>query len=230
MAVNNIVHDYFGTCGIEIVGFADLSSLPPLERENFPFGIVFGIPYSRKAMIENNRDSLGLCYDEYCTYNQRMADIGIGLAQELADLGFKASAKPQFAIMPDEDLRSILPYKTVARLAGIGWIGKCALLVNEQYGSAFRVSTVLTNAPLDCGAPLEASQCEDGCTVCKDVCPGDAPSGRLWELGMDRSDFFDAAACSEAAQRRAEALLGLDHTICALCMSNCPLTRRAMGY
>jgi len=230
MAVNDLVLEYLGSHDIEIVGFADLSPLPPLEREHFPYGISFGIPYSREGLIENIKGRPRRNYDEYLSYNQRMADVGIGLAQELADLGYKAAAKPQHSITYDSDLRSVLPYKTVARLAGLGWIGKCALMVSEKYGSAFRLSMVLTTAPLICDEPIETSLCESDCTICRDVCPGSAPSGRLWELGKDRSEFFEAALCREAALRRARALMGIEHSVCALCMANCPFTKRALGY
>jgi len=230
MAINEFVSNYFSAQDIELFGFADLSAIPPVERGNFPYGIAFGIPYSREGMLENLHGRPQISYDEYCSYNKRMGDIGIELAEELANLGFKASAQPYHSILPNEDLRSVLPHKTVARLAGLGWIGRCALLVNEHYGSAFRLSVVLTNAPLDCACPLTVSRCAEDCAICKDVCPGHAPTGRIWELGLDRSEFFDAAACNKAAHERARALLSLDHSICALCMSSCPFTRRALEY
>jgi len=228
--MNDVVLDRLTALNIEIVGFADLTSLPPLERENFPFGVVIGIPYSRESMIENIQGNPRMSYDEYNANNQRMADVGIALAGELAALGYKASAKPQYSIMFGSDFRSVLPYKTVARLAGLGWIGRCALLVTEEYGSALRLSMVLTDAPLHCGQPVTTSRCEGSCTTCRDVCPGHAPSGKLWEEGMDRDDFYDAAACNQAAHNRALSLMGIDHSICALCMSHCPFTRSALRY
>jgi len=230
MTVNDMVIDYLTLQGIEIFGFADLAPVPPHERENFPFGVAIGIPYSRESMTENIRGNPRVSYDEYNSNNQRMAEVGIGLAGELASLGYKASAKPQYSIMYNNDLRSILPFKTVARLAGLGWIGKCALLVSEKYGSALRLSMVLTNAPLECGEPLTASRCESSCMTCRDICPGHAPSGKLWEIGLDRAEFFDAASCNQAACQRSKRLIGLDHALCALCMSHCPYTRRALGY
>ena len=230
MAVNDMVRDYLASHNIEIVGFADLSVIPAEQRENFPFGISIGIPYSREGMLDNINDKPQISYDEYNRHNQRMAKAAIGLAGELAALGYKASAKPQYSIMYSSDFRSILPFKTVARLAGLGWIGKCALLVTERYGSALRLAMVLTTAPLECGEPLTASRCESNCTTCRDVCPVQAPSGRLWEPGLDRAEFFDAIACNQAAHQRAQALLGIDHAICALCMSHCPYTRRALYY
>ncbi|MCL2530375.1 MAG: epoxyqueuosine reductase [Coriobacteriia bacterium] len=230
MTVNDMVLDYLASHNIEIVGFADLSVLPAEQRENFPFGISIGIPYSRESMLDNINDKPKASWDEYNKHNQRMAEAAIGLAGELAALGYKASAKPQYSIMYNSDLRSLLPFKTVAGLAGLGWIGKCALFVTENYGSALRLAMVLTTAPLNCGKPLTASRCESTCMTCRDMCPAQAPSGKLWEPGMDRAEFFDAAACNQAARQRAQTLLSIDHTVCALCMSHCPFTRRAFDY
>ena len=44
--------------------------------------------------------------------------------------------------------RTVMPHKTVAVHAGLGWIGKSALFVTEKYGSAVRLTSVLTDAPL----------------------------------------------------------------------------------
>ena len=230
MSANETIRSYLIAQGIHIMGFADLSSIPAPNRENFPFGIVFGIPYSREGMLENMLGNPKKCSDEYFEQNRRMAKIATGLAHELVDLGFKASAKTYTSVAYDKDLRTVLPYKTVARLAGLGWIGKCALLVSEAYGAALRMSVVLTNAALECGNPVTDSGCPHDCMTCTDICPGNAVSGKLWEQTMDRDDFFDAAACETAATNRAQTLLGLDESICGLCMSNCPFTRRVLSY
>jgi epoxyqueuosine reductase QueG len=133
-------------------------------------------------------------------------------------------------IVLDKDWRSILPHKTVATLAGIGWIGKCANLVTNEAGSALRFIVVLTNAPLDCGEPISKSFCPANCNICADVCPGNAPLGSLWEVGVDRNTFFDAHACSKAARARAKEKLGIDMAVCGLCISNCPFTQKGLGY
>ena len=39
-----------------------------------------------------------------------------------------------------------ITYKMLATLAGIGWIGKNALLVTKEQGSAVRFTAVLTDA------------------------------------------------------------------------------------
>ena len=98
----------------------------------------------------------------------------------------------------------------MATLAGLGWIGKCALLVSETHGSAVRYNTVLTDAPLPEGTPVEA------------------PSGRDWRPELQREDFFDAFACRDTSRSQARKL-GLDHTICGICIAACPFTWRYLA-
>ncbi len=81
--------------------------------------------------------------------------------------------------------RTELPHKTVATRAGLGWIGKCALLVTRQFGSAVRLTSFLTDAELECAVPVTQSACR-GCTLCVDTCPAGAVSGRQWSTEVDR--------------------------------------------
>ena len=105
---------------------------------------------------------------------------------------------------------SKLPHKTIARLAGIGYIGKNNLLISEEYGCAFCMCTVLTDAPLvpEC-YPLISSKCGD-CDICMRVCSENAILGHEWSEGTGRDDIIDVFRCT-----------------CALkCMVNCPHTLR----
>jgi epoxyqueuosine reductase QueG len=107
----------------------------------------------------------------------------------------------------------------------LGWIGKCALLVTEEYGSAVRISTVLTDAPLETSVSVDDSACGD-CALCVESCPGKAPSGKNWEVGLHRDSFFDVFACERASRERAVAKLDFDDTFCGICISVCPWTRK----
>ena len=118
----------------------------------------------------------------------------------------------------------------MATLAGIGWIGKCATLVTNEVGSALRLTVVLTDAPLNCSNPVDKSMCDPDCMICINVCPGKAPLGGSWEVGVDRDMFFNAHACRLAARAHAKETLGIDETLCGLCISNCPLTKKGLCY
>lgn len=221
--------------GCGIVGFADLRSLSRKTRQGFDYGVLIALPFTKEAMREN-KDGLPQRYsDEHEPMTRRLGKLNRLTAGFLTDRGYKVFENTQDSIIDgpsvdERNLRSVLPFKTVATLSGIGWIGKCAVLVTNGVGSALRMTIVLTDAPLDCGTPITKSKCSPTCTACVDVCPGKAPSGGLWEAGVDRDSFFNAHACRSAARARAKTLLNIEASRCGLCISNCPFTKRGLGY
>ena len=68
------------------------------------------------------------------------------------------------------------------------------------------------------------SRCGE-CVACLEVCPGEAVSGRPWEAGVMRQEFFDAHACRRACREQCEPQ-GIDETICGRCIAACPWTQR----
>ncbi|MDR3551996.1 MAG: epoxyqueuosine reductase [Clostridia bacterium] len=224
--IKSLLHDE----GCSIVGFADLRCLSKDVRQNFDYGVLIALSYSKEAMKENKDGHPEQYYAEYTQINKRLPQLAAVTADYLVGKGCKALARVQTSIVVDEDCRTVLPHKTVATLSGIGWIGKCATLVTKEVGSALRLTVVLTDAPLDCGTPITESLCADSCTICAGVCPGHAPLGGKWHAGMDRDLFFDAHACQSAARAHAKAALGISKTVCGLCISSCPFTKKALGY
>ncbi len=230
MSLSDEIRDSLKNEGVPVVGFADLTILPPETRQNFDRGIAIGLVYSAAAIRENRNGNPGRYYAEFQSMNKRLPRLAAGVADLLARRGYKAWAKAAPTVVQNGDLRTVLPHKTVATRAGLGWIGKCALLVTREFGSALRLVVVLTDAPLECGAPVTRSNCPKGCSACMDACPGHAPLGRLWSPETDRAAFFDAHACRTAARARAAATLGVDESVCGLCIANCPYTIHALEY
>jgi epoxyqueuosine reductase QueG len=230
MRLNEEIIELLNKENCHLVGFADLHELPSEVRQNFAYGIVIGLSYSKEAMKNNLNGDMQKYYEEWQAINPRLNELALLLERYLVKRGFKAWAKVPKTVIQDQDLRTVLPHKTVATISGLGWIGRCALLVTPQVGSALRLTVVLTNAPLDCGIPVIRSMCLPSCRICVEVCPGKAPLGIAWELGHDRDDFFDAHSCYEAARNRALEKLAIEDTLCGFCMSNCPFTREGLGY
>ena len=230
ISLNNEIITLLKQEGCDIVGFADLRCLSKEVRQNFDNGILIALPYSKEAMKDNKNGLPQRYYEEFTLINRRLPELATMTTNFLVDKGYKALAKITPTVVQDEDYRTVLPHKTVATLSGIGWIGKCALLVNNESGSALRLTAVLTDASFDCGTPVTKSICPPDCIICADVCPGKALLGGVWEAGVDRDTFFNAHACRPAARTHAKTALGIDETLCGLCISNCPFTKRGLGY
>ncbi len=60
--------------------------------------------------------------------------------------------------------------KAIAQKAGLGWIGKNTMLVNENAGSWFFLGELFTNIPLITDGHAPVNRC-GSCTSCLDVCP-----------------------------------------------------------
>lgn len=60
-----------------------------------------------------------------------------------------------------------------AEKAGLGWVGKHTLLINQEAGSWFFLGEIFTNLPLPVNPTVSENRCED-CTACLKVCPTDA--------------------------------------------------------
>jgi epoxyqueuosine reductase len=216
--------------GAALVGTADLAPVSADARRGLPRGVSIGValvPDVVSGIADGPTDAYVREYERANALLDRLSDAG---AAFLRGRGLGAAAlSATVGELDKAALATPLPHKTVATLAGIGWIGKCALLVTDAYGSAVRYTTILTDAPLPVGEPVSESRC-GGCRECVEVCPARAPSGRPWRRGLPRQDFYDAFACYRAARQQAEKLAGQrKHVICGMCIAACPYTKRYLA-
>ncbi len=210
--------------GASMVGYADLRALPSDVREGMPRGVAIAVALDPEIIAGIGQGPTRPYYAEYNRANELLGQLAEVAADLLRGEGYRAIARAATNVGIDPaTLSTRLPHKTVATRAGLGWIGKCALLVTEPCGSAVRLTSVLTDADLPVGEPTDASRCGH-CMACVEVCPGNAPSGREWRAGLARDAFFDAHACRKAARAMA-ARVEIDDTICGMCIAACPSTR-----
>jgi epoxyqueuosine reductase QueG len=211
--------------GASLIGFGDLGDVPSEQREEMPYGISIAVALNPYIILGIKNGPTQEYYAEYKRVNEQLDKLAVYVGRVLNDYGYKANLKTTTEVAVESSSYStILPHKTVATRAGIGWIGKCALLVTKEFGSAIRISSVLTDAPLNVGTPINESQC-GSCCACKLACPGNAPSGENWNVNKYRDSFFNAYSCRKAAREKA-ALVGIDSTICGKCIETCPWTRK----
>ena len=212
--------------GAALVGFADITVLAEEVREGLPRAVSFALRLT-PSIVAGIKDGPTEEYvQEYTRRNRELDVLAESLARFLKEKGHRAVPRTSTMEKLPDDLITPLPQKTVATRAGLGWIGKCALLITPQYGPAVRFNYLLTDAPFPTGMPVTESRCKD-CHVCVDICPGKAPSGKHWKVGMKREEFFDAQACRKAMDKLADPR-GISRHICGLCVANCPHTLKSL--
>jgi epoxyqueuosine reductase len=212
--------------GASLVGFADLKNIPPDVRDNLPYGISIAVALSPQIITEIGYGPTKEYYAEYQRVNELLNSLGYNGTDFLTSKGYKAVWLPATDIgINSTTLSTKLPHKTTATRAGLGWIGKTALLVTKQFGSAVRITGGLTDADLSAGTPIDSSLCGT-CTSCTDICPAHASSGTNWDITRYRDSFFNAFACRKTARELAKKNLGIQNSICGRCIWACPWTQK----
>jgi len=93
-------------------------------------------------------------------------------------------------------------------------------LITPEYGPRVRFATILTDAPLDAGSPVD-ERCGD-CRECVDTCPVGAFTGVEFDPSQPREARFNARLCRDYGTKREERL---GEGLCGLCVYVCPYGR-----
>ena len=225
MALSLKLKKYLIKNGATQVGYADITDFTPQPK--LKIGVVFYIAYP-KEIIRTMKNAPSPEYlEELISLNTRLDALGMKCEEFLIDNGHNAYAQTKKRLGTDfGEFNSFeLPHKTIATRAGLGWIGKSALFTTKNYGSALRLSSVLTDAPLEIGKPILKSKCGK-CMECKDACPGGAISGINWNCKLKRNDFYDDKKCEKYALKISEKNLGKHDTVCGKCIYTCTHTQK----
>lgn len=208
--------------GAKLMGTADLSGIVAGELS---IGVSVAIPVPANIVQDLKTAPTKEYYDAYYALNGKLNEIVTCGAEFLREKGWRAQANTTDVVRQDENWCTPLPHKTVATRAGLGWIGKNNLLVTESYGSAIRLSSLLTDAPLPVGTPIEESRCA-GCDICVKSCPAKALTGALWKAEMRREELFHKEDCKRVQTERMKRATGIDTDLCGLCFAVCARTQK----
>jgi len=211
--------------GADLVGFANLEKYS--INNELSFGISIAIKLSPELINSIKKDNKIFYYKEFNRiYNLLDNIIKIG-TEYLIKNGFKAYAQTNENVKFSGNFTTNLPHKTVATRAGLGWIGKCGLLITNDYGSGVRISSFLTNAKLECGKPIEKSFCGK-CLECVINCPTNAITGKIWTKDVKREELIDVNKCIKTQEKVSMDKINRETTLCGKCFIVCPYTIKNM--
>ena len=208
--------------GAKLIGIADLTGIVGGAMHT---GISVAVPVPQKIVRDLETAPTREYYNAYFSLNEKLDAIVSAGAAFLKEKGYQALANTTKVVQTDADWCTPLPHKTVATRAGLGWIGKNCLLVTREYGSAVRLSSLLTDAPLPATPPITESHC-GGCRVCVKSCPAKALTGVLWNSSTTREELFHKEDCKKMQMQRMKQSTGIETDLCGLCFAVCPYTQK----
>ena len=228
MNFNERVRAALKEMGTDLVGFADIADLPMDMTGGFPAAVSIAVRLEPSVVSEISNGPTQRYYKEYVRVNELLGELCVQVADLLTSCGRRARAiEATTANFDNRTLSMPVQHKTIATRAGLGWIGKSALLITEEYGPAVRLGSVLTDAEFETGEPIVTSRCGE-CHRCVDCCPAGAIAGSNWKLGAPRESMFDAFVCCDTAKKLA-GRHGIEARICGICINACPWTQKYLS-
>ncbi len=207
--MNDVLRKELLHSGAVVVGFASLKGILGREIAHLDRAVSIGV----------NRN-----------LNEDTVELLLFLQKKTSKL-LKERGHRYLCIPPDSDrirntfvskLYPLFTHKVAATSAGLGWIGKNGLLISPEFGPRLSLATVLTDAPLEAGTPMEFSKCGD-CRLCLEFCPSEAIVGGYWSRKEPFVELVRKEKCA-SHKKNAKALDGKPN--CGLCINICPYGRK----
>ncbi|MEO0120987.1 MAG: hypothetical protein ABIK40_06980 [candidate division WOR-3 bacterium] len=200
----------FGVCDFRKVDKSNFL----LEKEvldRYPYAISIGRRLS-KAVLESIKDHpTQLYFHHYRQINNFLDNLALRITFLIEEFGYSALPIPASQIVDWQNQKAHLSHKKIAYYAGLGWIGRNNLLVNERYGSQIRLVTILTDIPLTPDKENPNLDCGD-CYACINICPAGAIK--------EKKEDFDHLKCFEKLKEfQKKGYVG--QYICGLCVKVC---------
>lgn len=230
---------FIETLGVDIYGYADISMFEADLRSNLDRGIAIGIAVD-SDIIRKIPDGPHMDYVEaYISINAKLDEISDKIASYIEEMGYLAVSQTRAYVSNQIEMskndsdniygKALMPHKTVAASAGLGFITKSALLITERYGSAVRFGSILTNAPIPVYAFDYSCRCGD-CTVCADNCPTGAIYGKTWTRETPREELINYELCQKSFMDRGKLIdVTSGGGTCGVCIAVCPYTKKYLN-
>lgn len=204
------------------VAIANLERHLPEKLKHLRTGISVAVRLSDQILNDITDKPTHTYFHHYRTVNFLIDQITLALTTLIQNEGYLAMAVPasQTVKTDHEAYAGIFQHRTAATLSGIGWIGKNACLVTEEFGPRVRLGTVLTEMELPYDEPITESRC-GSCSLCVNSCPSLALKGNNWIPGIPREKLVDPFACSNHMNHHYKHI-GRG-SVCGICISKCPI-------
>ncbi len=202
--------------GMDLFGVADIHkvkdefSLSPRILAQMERAVCLGVRLSQAVLDEIEKVPTKLYFHHYRTVNILLDQTALRICNYIQRQGYQALAIPATQIIDWEKNTAHLSHRRLGVLAGLGWMGRNNLLVNEQLGSQFRLVSILTNMPLKTDMPVK-NDC-GACRLCVKMCP----SGAIHENPAD----FDHLKCFEKL-KSFQAQRQVEQFVCGICVNAC---------
>lgn len=198
-----------------IVGYADVRVITQ-GMFNCAICVVGALPGQVLEDIRNNR---------IYAYGNKIRNLrkqGQVIEKEITDILKEAGC---VVCCNNEEKFPEIPYKTIAVLSGLGWIGKNNLIVTERFGSACRLKVIYTDAILQTKNNILKPLCGK-CRKCVDACPVQALKGKVWSTQAGVHEILNRQMCHLQCEKYARENGENKLTICGKCFAVCPYTVR----
>ncbi len=200
--------------GAGIVGICELREEFLMEgaASTFRYAIALGLPMNREIMLRAPEIAAGR--EVLRTYH-RCSRLTVNLARHIRSLGWPAQGLPV-------NSSSEYLHIPIAIAAGLGELGKHGSLICKEYGSNFRLTTVVTDLPMAVDSPVDIGVDDlcRGCQVCVKGCPPDAIyNEKQWVRGTKKW-YVDFDRCVPYFS---------DNYGCAICLEVCPWSEPGKG-
>lgn len=183
MITSNDIKKYAAQIGADLCGIASIDRFDDAPKGFHPTDVYKDTRSIVSFACRVPATSLRVdCTSSYTAIEEiamsRVNQISLSIALYIEQCGFNAVLIPSVPYdywdAESKTGKGILSLKHLGQKAGLGYIGKNALLCNKSFGNLIKLGAVITNAELVPDKPIDSDMCVDSCSLCIDSCPSGA--------------------------------------------------------